>query len=168
MGANTRDATALDYFAGTRIKYPVGAGNIGIAHFHVDMAQVAADLGVTIDGNNADIVQMWDIPYPCHIISVCCKIITAEGAASTVAIGDGTQAAGFLAAFSLATADALKATLTTDAYGATCGKTYVAADTLDLTFATDTDIDTAVFDIAVLMAQFAFPDYDLVAPAAWH
>jgi len=169
MGANTRDATALSYFAGNKVMYPYGAGNVGIALFHVDMAKVAADLGVVIDGSNADIVQMWDIPYPCHILSCAVKLVKAEGAAATITLGDNDAAAGWLASFDInGTVGATKCTLITDANMLTGGKTYNAADTFDITFGTAADIDLAVFDIAVFLATFKFPDWATVSPDDWH
>lgn len=170
MAANTRDATAYGAFAGQKPLYEHGNGNIGIVGpFRVDMAAVKAYLGVAIDGNNGDIVQIWDIPALTHIYSVAVKLWTPEGAAATVAIGDGTQAAGFLAAFSInGTAGDTKMTLISDAYGLTNGCSYNATDTLDLTFATDTDIAVAIFDVLVYCVQFVFPNKTVLSPTAWH
>jgi hypothetical protein len=160
MGANTRDATSLQKAATT----DWGPGKIGFVNIRVDMAKVKA-LGNAIDGSNSDVVQLWNIPPGTHIFSVRIVLLKKEGAASTITIGDGASAAGFLAAFSLngtvrgVTVDGTGTamTLTTDAFGATCGKTYYVADTLDGTFATDTDIAVAQFDLQILCAMFEFP-----------
>jgi len=65
-----------------------------------------------------------------------------------VAIGTGASAAGFMGATSI-NAVATIVPAITDAYMATNGIFYNAADTLDLTFATAADIDLAVFDVYV-------------------
>lgn len=170
MAANTRDATAYAGFVGNKPLYEHGNGNIGIVGpFHVDMAAMKTYLGVTIDGNNGDIIQLWDIPALTHIHSVAIKLWTPEGAAATVAIGDATSAAGFLAAFNLnGAAETTAMTIVTDAFMLTGGKGYATTDTLDLTFATDTDIAVAVFDVLVFCTQFVFPDIHALSPSAWH
>ncbi len=149
--ATTHDATGQ--FAGTHVPYYEGAGRFGVLRFHVDMAAVAAALGAVVDGSASDVVQLWDIPAGTHILSVRVNVLTAEGAAATVAVGDGDSTAGFMAALSI-NALAAKMTLITDAYGATCGRTYNATDTLDLLFATAADIDLAVFDVYVACIFF--------------
>lgn len=149
--ATTHDGTSLAYFAGSKPAWGTtgeGYGSFSVLKFHVDMSKVAADLAATIDGSASDVLQLWDIPAGTHILGVRVKVTTVEGAAATVAVGDGDSTAGYLAAFSInALSD--KMTLTTDAYGATCGRTYTDTDTLDLLFATAADIDAAVFDVYV-------------------
>jgi len=166
--ATTHDATALAQFLGTTPPYSFGAGRFGVMRFHVDMAAVSASLGATIDGSASDVVQLWDIPALTHILSVGIYLWTPEGAAATVAIGDGDQTAGFLAAFSInGLAGTNKMTLTTDAYGATCGRTYAATDTLDLLFGTAADIDVAVFDVFVPCIFLDVPDLTTTSPSTW-
>jgi hypothetical protein len=147
--ATTHDATSLAQFVGSQPAWGTsgdGFGRFSVMKFHVDMAAIAEELAATIDGSASDVIQLWDIPAGTHILSVKVDVTTAEGATATVAVGDGDSTAGYLAAFSI-NAVASKMTLTTDAYGATCGRTYAAADTLDLLFATAADIDAAVFDV---------------------
>jgi hypothetical protein len=149
--ATTHNATGLDQFVAQSPAWGTsgdGFGRFSVMKFHVDMAAIAAELGAVIDGSASDVIQLWDIPAGTHILSVMVKVTTAEGATATDAVGDGDSAAGFLAAFSI-NGLAQKMTLTSDAYGATCGRTYAATDTLDLTFATAADIDVAVFDVYV-------------------
>lgn len=149
--ATTHDCTALAQFKGTMPSWGNagnGFGQFAVLKFHVDMSEVASDLAATIDGSASDVIQLWDIPAGTQILGVRVNVTTAEGAAATVAVGDGDSTAGYLAAFSInAVAD--KMTLTSDAYGATCGRTYTDTDTLDLLFATAADIDAAVFDVYV-------------------
>lgn len=149
--ATTHDATSLAQFKGTQPAWGNsgdGFGRFSVLKFHVDMGDIAESLGATIDGSASDVIKLWDIPAGTHILGVRVNVTTAEGATATVAVGDGDSTAGFLAAFSI-NAAADKMTLTSDAYGATCGRTYADTDTLDLLFATDADIDTAVFDVYV-------------------
>jgi len=147
----THDATALAQFVSDEPAWGTsgdGWGRFSVMKFHVDMSAITTSLAATISGAATDVLQIWDIPAGTHILSVRVNVTTVEGATSTVAIGDGDNSAGFMAALSL-NALASKMTLTSDAYGATCGRTYAATDTLDAVFATDSDIDTAVFDVYV-------------------
>jgi len=149
--ATTHDATAFAQFVSPAPSWGnagAGFGNFAVMKFHVDMEAIATELAATVDGSSSDVLQIWDIPVGTHILSVRVDVTTAEGATATVAVGDGDSTAGYLAAFSI-NAVASKMTLTTDAYGATCGRTYAATDTLDLLFATAADIDAAVFDVYV-------------------
>lgn len=170
MGANTRDATALAQFIGNRPKYPFGAGSFGVMNWLVDMAKVKAGLGVTIDANNVDVVQLWDIPPLTHILSCAVYLYTPEGAAATITLGIGGDAAGFLASFSINGAIGThKMSLVSDTNGLTFGRTFDATDTLDITFATgDTDVAVAVFGISAMCFFYEFPDLATTAPAAWH
>lgn len=149
--ATTHDCTGFAQFKGTAPAWGTsgfGFGNFAVLKFHVDMADVTSELAATVDGSASDVIQLWDIPAGTHILGVRVNVTTAEGATATVAVGDGDSTAGYLAAFSInAVAD--KMTLTSDAYGATCGRTYADTDTLDLLFATAADIDVAVFDVYV-------------------
>jgi hypothetical protein len=120
--------------------------------FHVDMAEVAAEAAATIAGSANDVVELWHIPQGCMIHAVLVDVTKAEGATATMAIGDGASTAGYMAAGSInaLTTTTMLGSIGTDAYCAYGGKLYLAADTLDLLFATDTDIDTAVFDLYVM------------------
>jgi len=151
--ATTHNATGFAEFVSQVAPWGGGAGQFSVLKFHVDMAAIAAELAATVDGSAADIVQLWDIPVGCKILGVLVNVTTVEGAAATVAIGDGTQPAGFMAAGSinaLTTTTMLGSSTATDAYAIIGGKLYLTTDTLDLTFATAADIDLAVFDVYVM------------------
>jgi hypothetical protein len=170
MGVNTRDATALAQFIGNRPKYPYGAGTFGVMNFLVDMAKVKVALGYTIDANNADVIQLWDIPALTHILSAAIWLYTPEGAAATLGLGDGDSTSGFLASFSINGAvNTHSCTIVSDAYQVTGGRSYPATDTFDIKFLTgDTDVAVAVFGISIACIFYEFPDLATSAPAAWH
>lgn len=147
--ATTHDATALAQFVKQAPLWGGGYGHSSVMKFHVDMEELAADLAATIDGSASDVIQLWDIPAGTHIQAVLVNVTTAEGAAATITIGDGTSAAGFLASTSINSV-AATGTIITDAFGATGGKLYTATDTLDIVFGTAADIDVAVFDVYVI------------------
>lgn len=148
--ATTHNATGFSQFDSSIPAFP-GFGHFAIVKLHVDMAAISAELAATVDGSASDVVQIWDIPQGTFIHAVIVDVTTAEGATATVAIGDGTSAAGYMAAGSInaLTTTTRLGTIITDAFGATGGKLYLATDTLDLTFATAADIDLAVFDVYV-------------------
>ena len=151
--ATTHDATEFAEFTSSVAPWGGGYGQDAVLKFHVDMAAIAAELAATVDGSAADIVQIWDIPQGCIIEKVLMNVTTAEGAAATVAVGDGDSAACYMAATSinaLTTTTKGGSAVTTDAYAIIGGKLYKTADTLDLTFATAADIDLAVFDLYVV------------------
>lgn len=141
--ATTTDCTSLAQFAGTNPPY--GTGYFGIVKLHCDMASIASAKSIVINGSASDVLQVWDIPVGTQIIGCMISVTTAEGAAATVAVGDGTNTAGYLAATSI-NAVAKTGMIVTDAYAAAT-KVYAATDTIDLLFATAADIDAAVFDV---------------------
>ena len=164
--ASTHDWTP--YTSVGNIPYYEGAGRFGVARFHIDMAAIHKALAEVIDGSASDVLQIWDIPAGAHILSARAYLWTPEGSAATITLGDGDSPAGFLASFSInGLAKTTKMTLTTDAYGATCGRTYNATDTLDIVFGTHATIDTAVFDISVACIFFDEPDLATSAPSTW-
>jgi len=59
----TFDATHPNLAAG--VSQPWGVNPINISKIHIDMAVASSALGATIDGSAADVLQIWDIPYPC-------------------------------------------------------------------------------------------------------
>jgi hypothetical protein len=91
----------------------------------------------------ADVVQALVIPANTMVIDVLTRVVTAEGAACTADVGDGTDPNGFDDAIDLnATAGiTTQSAAGTDAYATTAskGKVYTAADTLDLTMDHATD-----------------------------
>lgn len=166
--ATTHDATAL--FPGQSPVYGgagMGFGAFNVLKLHVDMEEISDELNATIDGSATDVVELWDIPQGCHINSVLMDVTTVEGATATVAVGDGTSTAGFMAATSInaLTTTTMGGTIITDAFGAVGGKLYLATDTLDLLFATAADIDAAVFDL-YLMCCFMLPVNTVYTPGS--
>jgi hypothetical protein len=121
---------------------------VNISKIHVDMAAMKAAHGtVTYE----DVLQLWDIPYPCWILSVWAKVTTAEGETCGGLVGVGTNAASsFLGVLTLTTA-ATYVPAGSETYALTGGKFFSSADTLDAVFATGSvaDIGTAVFDVYV-------------------
>ena len=88
----------------------------------------------------SDVMEVLPIPAKCVISQVGMEVTTAAGVTSTIAIGDGSAAAGYLAATS-ANATGVSGgvpTLTSGAYAPTLsgGKLYTAADTIDITLGT--------------------------------
>ena len=164
--ATDHDARALAQFVGSRPKYPYGAGSLGVINLRVDMAAVAAGLGAVIDGSASDTLKIWTIPALTHVISCAVYLHQAEGAASTITLGDSAAVDNWLASFSLNGAVGThKMTLITDANGLTFGKTYTDADYLKLTFGTAADIDLAIFDVSAFCIFYEFPE---LAPSVWH
>lgn len=142
----TFDVTSYPSFSGQSPLWGGGYGRRAILRFHVDMAEIVEYLNATISGNAGDVLQLWDVPAGCKINGVLVKVLTGESNAQ-IKIGDGTDDDGFLAASSIASAGVI-APATNVAFAG--GKVYGSTDTLDITFGgTDTDIDTAVFDVYV-------------------
>lgn len=89
---------------------------------------------------NADVLEILPIPANTIVSNVGMSVDTVAGVASTLSIGDGTAAAGYLAATSV---NALGVSggvpvLSAGAFLPTLsgGKVYAAADTLDVTIGT--------------------------------
>lgn len=157
--ATTHDCTEFDQFYSPQPGWGnggMGFGKFVVHKFHVDMAAVTTELAAVVDGSAADVIQLWDIPAGTQILGVKVEVTTVEGAAATVAVGDGDATAGYLAAFSI-NALAQKMTLLADTYGA-ANRTYTATDTLDLLFGTAADIDVAVFDVYVACIHYGDVD----------
>jgi hypothetical protein len=108
-------------------------------------ADATTTKGTTIA--TSDVFPLINIPAGSFVLSVAAKVLTVEGGASTVDIGDGATTNALTDAQSF-TAD------TTEAFGA--GKYYAAADTIDLKLMTGTAA-------AVVIAVSAV--YIVLAPA---
>lgn len=142
----TFDATSYPSFSGQSPLWGGGYGRRAILKFHVDMSKIVEYLNATISGAGGDVLQLWDIPAACKINGVLVNVLTGEANAQ-IQIGDDTDADGFLGATSIASAGILAPATNV---GFAAGKVYGSTDTLDITFGgTDTDIDTAVFDVYV-------------------
>jgi hypothetical protein len=103
-----------------------------------------------------DVLPLINIPAGSFVLPVAAKVLTVEGGASTVDIGDGATADGYLDGLDInALTDTQSFTAdTTEAFGA--GKYYAAADTIDLKLMTGTAA-------AVVIAVSAV--YIVLAPA---
>lgn len=103
-----------------------------------DAAAAAVENGTAILAN--DVFELIDVPANTFVHSVRLQVLTAEGAASTVDIGDGATADGYLDGADVNTTtnsnswdeDGTK----TEAFGH--GKFYATADTIDLKCMTGT------------------------------
>ena len=89
---------------------------------------------------SGDTYQALGIPANTLVTNVAVQVITAEGAASTVDVGDGTDPDGWCDG---ASTNAVTAVLGTGDLKA--GKVYAVADTLDVLV--NDALDTAVFKI---------------------
>ena len=88
----------------------------------------------------ADVLEVIPVPAGTLVSNVGMSVITAAGVTSTIAIGDGTAATGYLAATS-ANATGISGgvpVLSAGAFAPTLsgGKVYSAADTIDITIGT--------------------------------
>ena len=99
----------------------------------------------------SDVFQLINIPLGSFVLSVTHKVVTAEGATCTYALGDAGTAAGYVVA---ATSGNGNTTTNLSSFNGTTtptfgvGKYYTAADFLNLTLATGT-ANTLVLDVTV-------------------
>jgi hypothetical protein len=88
----------------------------------------------------ADVMEIIPIPAGTLVSNVGMVVTTAAGVTSTISIGDGSAAAGYLAATSANAAGTSGGApaLTSGAFAPTLsgGKVYAAADTIDITLGT--------------------------------
>ena len=102
----------------------------------------------------SDVVEVLPIPAGTLVTNVGMSVTTAAGVTSTIAIGDGSAAAGYLAATS-ANATGISGgvpVLSSGAFAPTLsgGKVYAAADTIDITIGTAVPTAAVVRVFAVL------------------
>lgn len=144
----TFNVRALTEFAGSRVTYPQGRAVYGCPRLRVDFSDADVIAAGAINPSNADILQIWNIPIGSCLFGALLDVVEAatDTGTATVAIGDATQAAGYLAATTVKTV-ARTGTIVTDAYGA-ARLVYAAAGILGLTFAgTATTLVTGIIDI---------------------
>jgi hypothetical protein len=88
----------------------------------------------------SDVLEVLPIPAGTLVTNVGMVVTTAAGVTSTIAIGDGSAAAGYLAATSANAAGTSGGVpvLSSGAFAPTLsgGKVYAAADTIDITIGT--------------------------------
>lgn len=102
----------------------------------------------------SDVLEVIPVPAGTIVSNVGMQVTTAAGVTSTIAIGDGTAAAGYLAATS-ANATGWSGgvpVLSSGAFAPTLsgGKLYSAADTIDITIGTAVPAAAVVRVFAVL------------------
>jgi hypothetical protein len=115
---------------------------------HISLPALKAAYGTVA---YTDVIQIWDIPFPCKINFVYAEVTTVEGAACSGIVGIGSSAAStFLTGLDLATA-AHYVPAGSETYMLTNGWCFSAADTLDMIFATGSNADMhhAIFDVYV-------------------
>jgi hypothetical protein len=88
----------------------------------------------------SDVLEVMQIPAGTLVTNVGMQVTTAAGVTSTIAIGDGSAAAGYLAATSANSTGFSGGVpvLSSGAFAPTLsgGKVYAAADTIDITIGT--------------------------------
>jgi len=102
----------------------------------------------------SDVLEVIPVPAGTIVSNVGMQVTTAAGVTSTIAIGDGTAATGYLAATS-ANATGISGgvpVLSAGAFAPTLsgGKVYAAADTIDITIGTAVPAAAVVRVFAVL------------------
>jgi len=83
----------------------------------------------------ADVLQLFDIPAGARVLTATIQVDTAEGGTATADLGDGDDPNGYIATANLNSA--AYTGVTTEAYAD--GRTYTAADTIDLVLGHDMD-----------------------------
>ena len=151
-------ATALNGLGGTSFSLPAhGAGMRAVAYKRFSFADL-----VTAPVQN-DVVYFMTIPAKCRIHSVDVVLITAEGEAATISIGDYSDVAGsavdldgWLKAFSINGAAGTGGGTggNTEAYGAAGGKFYAAEAYMAITLPENFTHDTAVVDIFIDITKY--------------
>ncbi len=145
----TFDSTATpNLAAGASVPWSTRGNPVNVSKIHIDMPALKAAYGTVA---YTDLIQIWDIPYPCWILGVWAKVTTAETDTTTGIIGVGSSAAStFLGTLTLSTAGTY-VPAGSETYALTNGLFFSAADTLDMIFATgsNADIHHAVFDVYV-------------------
>ena len=103
---------------------------------------------------SGDTCQVLYIPENCLVRRVTVINVTAEGAAATLKVGDGSDDDGWDTDANVNSAGTI--TIGDGAYASANGKIYASADTIDVI--PSTDLDTATF--WVIAEFFKLPDND--------
>jgi hypothetical protein len=145
----TYNSTATPNLAASAsVPWSTRGGVVNVSKIHVSFPVLKAAYGTVA---YTDLIQIWDIPYPCWILGVWAKVTTVEGETATGLVGVGSSAAStFLTGLALGTAG-YYVPAGTETYCLINGLFFSAADTLDMIFATGScaDISLAVFDVYV-------------------
>ena len=128
----------------------------------IELATAGDSLTTTGAFGATDIIEVFNAKIGMLILGCAINVITAEGATLTVDVGDGDDDYGYLNAAALTTAAWYPVDAT---YGGAyvglntpslyLGKTYTAADTIDLTL-NNAGGDTAVFDLYIYGIDFGY------------
>jgi hypothetical protein len=159
----------IDYrasaFGSAALKAPAFLGKTFVACKKISFAVMA------VKPVQNDIVYIATIPARCRIISVDMLVITPEGEAATINVGDFSDLAGTAvdadgwlktASINGATGAGAGTGDNTEAYGAAGGKFYPAASYLALTAVTAVTYNTAVIELFIRGVQYpALLDYDV-------
>lgn len=151
--------------ANATYEYRTGQGN-GLAAYRgpgcyapqrrIKFADIAAQrtaLGLTALAQN-DVLKIIHIPAFVFVHLVTVQVITAEGEAVTVGVGDSAAAAGFMATFDLNTVGVGSSAATAaNSVAVGGGKFYAAADAIQLTLNTNITYDTADFVVTAIMFE---------------
>lgn len=104
-------------------------------------AVIAGNTTLTTNGKitASDEFQLFNLPKHSIVHWIAVRVIEAGTAGNTIEVGIGAGGAEGLASFSIATADAAKITLKTDAWGVDNLQAYLltATDTIDVEYIAD-------------------------------
>ena len=136
--------------------YPASGNN------HESLVEVTLNFPAIIAARSAagatalaanDILEVIPVPAKCIVRNVGIEVVTTA-ASGTIAVGDGTAAAGYLAATAVSSAGTFGGVpvLAAGAFAPTLsgGKLYGAADTIDITIGTAVPTTAVVRVFAVL------------------
>lgn len=108
----------------------------------------------TTNASAADVIEAVKVPKGAMVLRVATYVSTAEGAAATADVGDGTDPNGYNDACDLNATGMETSITSTDAYNE--GKLYAVDDTIDLTLGHD--MDACIVDVIA--------EYMIIAPLA--
>lgn len=123
-------------------------GGVNVSSIKLDFAAIAAARSAAGQAaiGAADVLELFTAKAGTWVVAAFVEVVTAEGAAATGQLGDGTDPNGFIetAGLNLNTVGWSSSLITSAFSVATAGgKVYTADDTVDLT------IDSASVDVAV-------------------
>lgn len=128
---------------------------VGVMSRKVVLADLLAEAGAGAIVEVNDIFELLKVPPRTVVLSAGVIPLVADGSTLTASLGDGSEAAGWMAALNL---NALTAamTLNDDAYGTDymIGKYYATADTIDMKFlSVGTQTHIGEFVVWAMMVQ---------------
>lgn len=106
----------------------------------------------------SDVIQALHVPADVYVLAVGVKVITAEGEAATIDVGDGTDTDGYLNDLDCnATGHTLSLITTAFSVAVGGGKIYTAADTIDILLNT-----SITWNLAKIMITAQYADFRLI------